>query len=184
MIQNYGALSTASTHYSEHFIEVIKAFHADLARTVWIEETGVSTVWMNANDIPTWTQLSIENMASRDHLFGITWWDSHDLNPSLSGYVNLEYDLGLFTNDRKLKPIGKTIKPLIVQYDAHPPAPLRRDTALVLPVDMIPWNGFFDPIMKLIDDGTRPAVVLQSKTNDAAYLNAHSTEHPIKPDQV
>lgn len=184
VIQNYGALSTASTHYSEYFIEVIKAFHSDLARQVWIEETGVSTVWMDAADIPPWTQNSIENMASCDHFFGVTWWDSHDLNPKLSGYVNLEYDLGLFTNDRKLKPIGRTIRRLIESYDAHPPAPLRRTSALVLPDDMIPWNGFFDPFMKLIDQGTRPAVVLQSKTSDADYLKARGIEHLITLDQV
>src|SRR3954447_3273665 len=113
VIPKYGALSTPSTHYSEYFIEVIRAFHSDLHRKVWIEETGMSTVWMAASDIPIWTRRSIETMVSCDHLFGITWWDSHDLNPKLSGYVNLEYDLGLYTNDRKLKPIGKSIRRLI-----------------------------------------------------------------------
>lgn len=179
VIQNYGALSTASTHYSEYFIELIKAFHVDLDRDVWIEETGVSTVWMDAADIPTWTEQSIRTMASCDHLFGITWWDSHDLNPKLSGYVNLEYDLGVFTNDRKLKPIGKTIKRLIAEFDQHPPAPISRTSALVLPDDMIPWDGFFEPFMNLIDQGTRPAVVLQSKAGDAAYLKARGIEHLI-----
>src|SRR6266496_2722949 len=170
VIQQYGALSTPSTHYSEYFIEVIKAFHTDLRRQVWIEETGMSTVWMSASDIPAWTEQSIRTMASCDNLFGITWWDSHDLNPKLSGYVNLEYDLGLFTNDRKLKPIGATIKRVIAEFDAHPPAPLKRPAALVLPDDMIPWDGFFAPYMTLIDEGTRPAVVLQSRTGDIAYL--------------
>jgi hypothetical protein len=179
VIQQYGALSTASTHYSEYFIEVIKAFHADLDRDVWIEETGVSTVWMDAADIPTWTEQSIRTMASCDNLFGITWWDSHDLNPKLSGYVNLEYDLGLFTNDRKLKPIGTTVKRLVGEFDKHPPAPLRRSSAIVLPDDKIPWDGVFEPFMQLIDEGTRPAVVLQSKTSDAAYLKARGIEHLI-----
>jgi hypothetical protein len=184
VIQKYGALSTPSTHYSEYFIEVIRAFHDDLSRQVWIEETGMSTVWMDAADIPAWTQQSIETMASCDHLFGITWWDSHDLNPKLSGYVNLEYDLGLYTNDRKLKPIGKRIRSMIADYDAHPPAPLTRHAALVLPDDMIPWNGFFEPFMKLVDQGTRPAVVLQSRTGDAGYLAARGIDKLITLDQV
>jgi hypothetical protein len=179
IIQNYGALSTASTHYSEYFIELIKAFHVDLDRDVWIEETGVSKVWMAEADIPTWTEQSIRTMASCENLFGITWWDSHDLNPKLSGYVNLEYDLGVFTNDRKLKPIGKTIKRLISEFDAHPPAPIRRSTALVLPDDMIPSIPFFEPWVKLVDEGTRPAVVLQSRTGDAAYLKARGIEHLV-----
>ena len=184
VIQQYGALSTPSTHYSEYFIEVIKAFHTDLQRKVWIEETGMSTVWMDAADIPSWTEQSIRTMASCDNLFGITWWDSHDLNPKLSGYVNLEYDLGLFTNDRKLKPIGATIKRLVAEFDAHPPAPLGRPVALVLPDDMPPWTGFFEPFMKLIDQGTRPAVVLQSRSTDAAYLAARGIERLITLDEV
>ena len=184
VIQQFGALSTPSTHYSEYFIEVIKAFHADLQRKVWIEETGMSTVWMDAADIPSWTEQSIRTMASCDNLFGITWWDSHDLNPKLSGYVNLEYDLGLFTNDRKLKPIGATIKRLIAEFDAHPPAPLARPAALVLPDEMPPWTGFFEPFMNLIDQGTRPAVVLKSRSTDTAYLTARGIERLITLDQV
>jgi hypothetical protein len=184
VIQKYGSLSTPSTHYSEYFIEVIKAFHADLQRQVWIEETGVSTVWMDAKDIPAWTERSISTMASCDNLFGITWWDSHDLNPKLSGYVNLEYDLGLFTNDRKLKPIGATIKRLIAEYDRHPPAPLGRPAALVLPDAMPPWDGFFEPFMTLVDRGIRPAVVLQSRTSDREYLAARGIERLITLDQV
>ncbi|NED59129.1 glycosyl hydrolase, partial [Micromonospora aurantiaca] len=70
---------------------------------------------MDATDIPSWTERSIRAMTSCSDLFGITWWDSHDLNPKLSGYVDLEYDLGLFTNDRKLKPIGRTIRKLIAE---------------------------------------------------------------------
>lgn len=88
VIQRYGALSTSSTHYSEFFIELIKTFHTDLKRKVWIEETGVSMVWMDAADIPTWTERSIRAMTSCTELFGVTWWDSHDLNPKPSGYVD------------------------------------------------------------------------------------------------
>ncbi|MGI5418382.1 glycoside hydrolase 5 family protein [Actinomadura luteofluorescens] len=180
VIQRYGSLSTASTHYSEFFIELIKAFHTDPRRKVWIEETGVSTVWMDAADIPVWTERSIRAMADCTGLFGITWWDSHDLNPDLSGYVDLEYDLGLFTNKRELKPIGKTIRNLIAEYDARPPAPPQRSTALVLPDDVIPLADFtrlFDPFMKLVDQGERPAIVLQSRTEDPAYLAARGIEN-------
>lgn len=187
VIQKYGSLSTASTQYSAFFIELIKAFHTDLARKVWIEETGVSTVWMDAADIPAWTERSIRAMADCRDLYGITWWDSHDLNPKLSGYVNLEYDLGLFTNDRRLKPIGRTIRKLIAEYDARLPEAPVRGTALVLPDDMIPvadFSAFFEPFMRLVDQGVRPAVVLKSRTSDAAYLEARGIEKLVTPEQV
>ena len=57
-------------------------------------------------------------------------------------------------------------------------------TALVLPDDMRPWSGFFDPFMKLIDQGTNPAVVLQSRSTDAAYLAARGIDRLITLDQV
>ncbi|MFL6078131.1 MAG: hypothetical protein ACJ73S_32620 [Mycobacteriales bacterium] len=179
VIQRYGTLSTPSTHYSEYFIELIKAFHTDLDRKVWIEETGTSTQWMPAADIPTWTERSIRAMASCDHLFGITWWCSHDLNPALTGYNPLEYDLGLFTNNRRLKPIGATIARLIAEYDANPPEPLARRVGLVLPDDMIPSTPFLEPFMALVDAGTPPAVVLRSRSTDTAYLAARGIERLV-----
>ena len=108
----------------------------------------------------------------------------HDLNPKLSGYVNLEYDLGLFTNDRELKPIGKTIKRLVAEYDKHLPSPAARSTALVLPDDEIPmadFSTFFEPFMKLVDQDARPAVVLKSRTGDAAYLKARGISKLVSP---
>jgi Cellulase (glycosyl hydrolase family 5) len=184
VIQRYGTLSTPSTHYSEYFIELIKAFHTDLDREVWIEETGTSTRWMAAADIPAWTERSIRTMASCDHLFGITWWCSHDLNPALVGYNPLEYDLGLYTNDRRLKPIGATIARLIAEYDATPPEPLARRIGLVLPDDMIPSTPVLERFMALVDAGTPPAVVLRSRSTDTAYLAARGIERLVTLDQA
>jgi hypothetical protein len=166
----YGPMSTPSLHYSEYFIELIKAFHTDPRRQVWIEETGVSSVWMDPALIPQWTEASIRNMASCEDLWGITWWCSHDVNSGLVGFNQLEYDLGVHTNDRRVKPIGRTIATLAAEFDASPPAPIHRSTALVLPDDLVPWTPFFEPYMRLIDKGVRPAVVRASRAGDKAYL--------------
>ena len=182
--QTYGPMSVESVHYSEYFIELIKAFHTDLSRQVWIEETGMSTKWMDASLIPSWTEDSIRNMVSCSGLWGITWWCSHEVSTRLTGFNPLEYDLGVFTNDRVLKPIGATIQRLAAEFDKTPPQPLARPDALVLPDDMVPWNGFFEPYMNLIKQGTRPAVVLQSRTSDAAYLKARGISKLIYLNQV
>jgi hypothetical protein len=184
VFSTYGAMSTPSLHYSEYFIELIKAYHTDLSRQVWIEETGVSKVWMDPSLIPSWTEQSIRNMASCEDFWGVTWWCSHEVNPAFTGFNPLEYDLGVYTNDRKLKPIGATIANLAREYDAHPPEPIHRDTALVLPDDLIPWTPFFEPYMKLIDEGVRPAVVLASRSTDKAYLEARGIDRLIQLDQV
>ena len=184
VFSTYGPLSTPSLHYSEYFIELIKAFHTDLDRKVWIEETGVSKVWMDPSIIPQWTEQSIRNMASCEDLWGVTWWCSHEVSSTLTGFNQLEYDLGVYTNDRRLKPIGATIANLIREYDQSPPEPIHRDTALVLPDDLIPWTPFFEPYMKLIDKGVRPAVVKASRSTDKAYLAARGIDTLIELDSV
>ena len=184
VFSTYGPMSTPSLHYSEYFIELIKAFHTDLGRQVWIEETGVSKVWMDPSLIPSWTEQSIRNMASCEDFWGVTWWCSHEVNPAFTGFNPLEYDLGVYTNDRRLKPIGATIANLAREYDEHPPEPLHRDTALVLPDDLVPWTPFFEPYMKLIDEGVRPAVVKAGRSGDKAYLEARGIDRLIQLDQV
>ena len=180
----FGGMSTESLHYSEYFIELIKAFQTDLTRDVWIEETGMSESWMAASKIPGWTELSIRNMVSSSNLWGITWWCSHDPSTRFTGFNPIEYSLGLYTSDRKLKPIGKTMQKLIAEYDQAPPQPLARPDALVLPDSMIPWMPFFKPFMNLIKQGTRPAVVLESMSTDSAYLAARGITTLIQLSQA
>ena len=184
VFSTYGPMSTPSLHYSEYFIELIKAFHTDLNRQVWIEETGVSKVWMDPSLIPQWTEQSIRNMASCEDLWGITWWCSHEVNPTFTGFNPLEYDLGVYTNDRRRKPIGATIAALAREFDQSPPQPIHRSAALVLPDGMVPWTPFFEPYMKLIDKGVRPAVVKASRSTDKAYLAARGIDTLIQLDQV
>jgi hypothetical protein len=180
----YGPMSTPSLHYSEYFIELIKAFHTDPRRQVWIEETGVSSVWMDPHLIPQWTEQSIRNMVSCEDLWGVTWWCSHEVNRALTGFNPLEYDLGVYTNDRRLKPIGATIAELVREYDRNPPRPLHRSTALVLPDGLVPSTPFFEPYMRLIDKGVRPAVVKASRSTDKAYLDARGIDKLIQLDEV
>ena len=184
VFSTYGPLSTPSLHYSEYFIELIKAFHTDVHRQVWIEETGVSKVWMDPAIIPQWTEESIRNMASCEDLWGVTWWCSHEVNSAFTGFNQLEYDLGVYTNDRRLKPVGATIAKLIREYDQSPPEPIHRDTALVLPDGLVPSTPFFEPYMKLIDKGVRPAVVKASRSTDKNYLAARGIDTLIQLDSV
>ncbi|MBP2476598.1 hypothetical protein JOF53_005470 [Crossiella equi] len=184
VIQDFGPLSTPSVHYSEYFIEVIKAFHQDLRRQAWVEETGVSTKWMAAELIPEWTERSIRAMASCGDVWGVSWWCSHDLNPKLSGFNPLEYDLGLLTNAGARKPIGDVLARLAHEYDHRPPSPLPRPVALVLPTEAIPGLDFLKAFARLVDAGTRPAVVRAERSADAAYLAARHIERLVHPAEV
>lgn len=70
------------------------------------------------------------------------------------------------------------------EFDHTPPEPLARPTALVLPDDLVPWTPFFEPYMRLIDKGVRPAVVLASRSTDKAYLASRDIDRLIPLDQT
>jgi hypothetical protein len=165
----YGPLSTAAKHYSEFLVQYMQAFSSDGARTIWIEEDGCSKQWMPESIIPDWAEASIRNAVTCDHLFGITWWCSHDVNQRYTGFNTLEYDLGLYTNDRKLKPLGRRIAQLIAEFDRQTPSVLARPQALVLP-DTMGSGDVLERYMRLIDSGVRAAIVLERNAKDPAYL--------------
>jgi hypothetical protein len=167
----YGPLSVEATHYAEFLLQYMQAFSAGGSRTLWIEEDGCSKVWMHEDLIPHWAQASIRNAASCDHLFGITWWCSHDVNQKLRGFNRLEYDLGLYTNDRRLKPLGRAIRDLIAEFDRKPPAVMRRSAALVIR-DNAGSDGILERYANAIRAGTHPQIVLASRSTDRAYLDA------------
>lgn len=165
----YGPLSTAAVHYAEFLLQYMQAFSADGQRTLWIEEDGCSRVWMNESLIPRWAEASIRNAVSCAHLFGITWWCSHDVNPRFSGFKRLEYDLGLYTNDRRLKPLGRTIAKLIDEFDRHPPEVLSRPHALAITQDT-GSDALLERYMRYVEQGVRPQIVLESRASDTRYL--------------
>jgi hypothetical protein len=178
LFARFGPLSTEATHFSEFLIQYLQAFAVDARRPVWIEEFGCSKQWVEEALIPRWAEASIRNAASCDGLFGLTWWCSHDPSTRFTGMNRLEYDLGLFTNDRKRKPIGAKLAEVVADFDAHPPAPIARREALVID-DGAGADSVRDRYMRLVDSGVRAQIVLRSRSTDKAHLAARGIESLI-----
>lgn len=174
----YGPLSIEATHYAEFLIQYMQAFSASGSRAIWIEEDGCSKVWVREDLIPHWAEASIRNAATCDHLFGITWWCSHDVNPRFRGFNRLEYDLGIYTNDRRLKPLGRRIRELIEEFDRTPPRVLARDTALVIGDDA-GSDVLLERYMNAVRGGTRPQIILQSRSGDKRYLGERAIRNLV-----
>jgi hypothetical protein len=176
-------LGPVATHNAERLIQVAQAYATDPARRVWIQEDGAApSIHFSDTTRPQygeWLARSIRNAASCTHTLGFTWWCSHDVNPALVPNLNpLEYDLGLYTNDRKLKPAGRALKALVAEFDRTPPAPRPRSTAIVVP-DLFPtWGN--DKFFKLAAEGKPVAFVLQSRASDANYLRARGITELIQ----
>ncbi|UOZ02460.1 cellulase family glycosylhydrolase [Amycolatopsis sp. WQ 127309] len=185
----FGTLKTTplgafETHNAERLIQVAQAYATDPARPCWIQEDGAApSIHFSDATRPQyaeWLSRSIRNAASCAHTLGFTWWCSHDVNPGLVPSLNpLEYDLGLYTNDRRLKPAGRALKTLVAEFDRTPPKPAPRTTAIVIP-DADPTRGS-DRFFALADAGTRVAFVLQSRAGDASYLAQRGITALVQP---
>jgi endo-1,4-beta-mannosidase len=187
-MQLYGPLEVGAVHLAEYCVELAHAYAADLARPVWLQEFGASTQWMPEGAVSAFAEATIRNVLGCRNLWGCTWWCSHDLNPAFSEFDPLEYDLGLLDHRNQIKPVGERVRGLIQALRAEPPLPITRPVALVLPDDLLAqkrgaplgWD-FARPYMDLVAQGLRPAIVLASRAQERAYLEARGIEELRQP---
>lgn len=191
--QQHGGLGTGSVHFAEYLVELVKAYHSDTERPVWVQEVGAplidqeGTVLVPADDVPQFTEATVRNALDCSHVWGVTWWCSHDVNPRLPDYTKLEYSLGLLDNDGKPKPVGRKFAELAAEFRAEPPRPQPRSTGLVFAGDRDaagPRGEYFNAYMRAVDKGLRPAVVLESASGDQDYLNRRGITELVRTDEV
>ncbi|HEY9179856.1 MAG TPA: hypothetical protein VIO32_04000, partial [Candidatus Baltobacteraceae bacterium] len=72
---------------------------------------------------------------------------------------------------RRLKPLGRTIRDLIAEFDRTPPRVLARESALVIDSGT-GSDDVLERYMQFVRSGTRPQIVLSARSNDEPYLNA------------
>jgi endo-1,4-beta-mannosidase len=175
-LERYGYRGVGSLHLAEYCVELARAYQRDLSRPVWLQEFGASSEWMPADFIPEFAEQTIRNAATCAGVWGFTWWCSHDLDPRLKGFAKLEYDLGLLDSSNRVKPAGRLVSKLIAEFRRRPPAAVPRPVALVITDELFsdkpypPQWTVAKPYMDLVAKGVRPAVVLKSRLDDAAYL--------------
>ncbi|GAA1272767.1 cellulase family glycosylhydrolase [Kitasatospora nipponensis] len=181
--QRYGATGTATTHHAAYLIELSKAWARDPHRPVWLQEVGAPAPCVPAEGAADFATATVAGALDCEDVWGVTWWCSHDVDRALADFPDLEYSLGLLTNDRRPKPAGRAIARAIEQYRDKPPAPAPRHTALVLDAGpdedggpqraaCAPGGAFFEAFARLTADGARPAVVLARQAQDRAQLAA------------
>ena len=168
----------ASLHLAAYEIEHAYAYQTDLARRVWVEEIGVGTKEMPDSYRPEFMDRTIRNIAATGKAWGITWWGSHDIDPANKSFDPYEYGLGLLDLQNKPKPLGKKFAELVAELKRTPAEIVARKTALVIPergLSTKAWPPdwkFGKPYMEMINRGVTPAIVLESRAKDEAYLRA------------
>lgn len=166
-----------SFYLASYMIELAYAYHADLKRPVWVEETGAISKDMPGSYEPEFMEQTVRNIAATGKAWGVTWWCSHDIDPSIKGFSDLEYRLGLMDLNNRPKPLGRKFAELASELgNALPVSPSK--TGLVIPDqglsvrDWPPDWTYATAFMNLVHKGMVPAIVLESRSKDAQYLRA------------
>ncbi|MDH6142864.1 hypothetical protein P3T35_004892 [Kitasatospora sp. GP30] len=188
--QRHGPYATATAQHAAYLVELAKAWAVDPHRPVWLQEVGAPAPHIAPEDAGRFTEATVAAVLDCPDLWGVTWWCSHDVDRALADFPELEYGLGLFTNEGRVKPAGRVLAELVAAARTEPPRPRPRAVALVLdlPVEVskrsvtAPGGAFFEAFMDLAATGERPAVVLADRASDRDYLGARSITDLITVD--
>ena len=185
--QRHGRTGTATEHHAAYLVELSKAWADDPHRPVWLQEVGAPAPLIPAEHAAAFTEATVANVLDCPDLWGITWWCSHDVSRDLADFPELEYGLGLLTNDRRTKPAGETLARIVGERWSYVPAP--RSTALV--VDTAPGRSVcapggpvFEAFARLTADGARPTTVLADRADDKEHLAARGITEVVTPEEV
>ena len=153
---------------------------------MWVHEVGTSSDWMPEAHISEYATTLLEGAAACQNVWGFTWWCSHDIDPAMKGFLSLEYGLGVLDRQNRVKPLGRTLSKLAEEWRRNPPTVISRPVALVIPdeglskaADPADWS-IAKQYMDLVSRGARPAIVLESRAADKAYLKNRGIEELVK----
>jgi endo-1,4-beta-mannosidase len=187
--QRHGRTAVPTRHHAAYLVELAKAWADDPHRPVWLQEVGAPAPLIPPEHAAAFTEATVEGALDCPDLWGITWWCSHDVSRDLADFPELEYGLGLLTNDRRPKDTARVLADAAARArDSAPPAP--RTTALVVPADparralCAPGGPVFDAFFRLTADGARPTTVLDTRADDKDHLAARGITETVSADQV
>ena len=92
-------------------IELSKAWAVDPHRPVWLQEVGAPAPLIPAEHAAAFTEATVVAALDCPDVWGVTWWCSHDVSRSLADFPELEYSLGLLTNDGAGQARGRGDRP-------------------------------------------------------------------------
>jgi hypothetical protein len=156
---------------------------------VWIQEVGTSSDWIPEAYISEYATTLLENAAACQNVWGFTGWCSHDIDPAMKGFLSLEYTLGVFDQQNRVKTLGKALSKLADEWRKNPPAVISRSVVLVIndkglskKGDVADWS-IAKQYMDLVSRGVRPAIVLESRAGEQRDRRADRSRIAITRNQ-
>ncbi|MFD3698224.1 glycosyl hydrolase [Streptomyces sp. NPDC058646] len=196
--QRHGPTGAATEHHAAYLVELSKAWALDPHRPVWLQEVGAPAPLIPPEGAARFTGATLANAVDCPGLWGVTWWCSHDVSRGLADFPELEYGLGLLTNERGVKPAGAVVARIAEEWRGREHRPAPRSTALAVDVGgaqdapqdgprrsvCAPGGAFFEAWSALAADGVRPAVVLAGLAEDPAHLAARGITEVLRVHEV
>ncbi len=174
--QRYGPDSFETASHARYLVELARAFQVDADRPVWMQEVGAPRNVLPEDSVLPFIERTLEQLADAPHLFGITWWCSHDVSRELADFPPLEYDLGLIDVDGRVKPEGRLFQEAIAASRARPAAsPPGTDVRLNQVrlnlsdggrAALAPGGSFFDRYMDVARSEGHPRIVLENAEDE------------------
>ncbi|UNX54915.1 glycosyl hydrolase [Georgenia sp. TF02-10] len=190
--QRYGADSPHSHRHAEYLVELARAFATDPERGVWLQEIGAPGNVLDPEQVVPFARASVRHAAESPALWGVTWWCSHDVDPTLGDFPPFEHTLGLIDQGGQVKPLGHAFAEAAAELRDQAAAP-GRTTAVVVPVDqddtpvsraaLGPGGSVFEEWVRLAEDGQRPALVTSTTATDPDDLRRRGITrlHRVEP---
>lgn len=143
--QAFGAGHPALGLYGRYLIEVADLWQRYLGapqdRRIWLQEIGAPTPWVDAEHAPAFAETSIRTALAHPAVEAVTWWCSHDVDRALGDFPEVEYSLGLFDAEGRIKPIGEAVGALASDRAADADDHAGRTGATARPVAPLPIDG-------------------------------------------
>ncbi|MGA4508235.1 glycoside hydrolase 5 family protein [Propionibacteriaceae bacterium G1746] len=163
--------------FARYLCEVAAAWSPAPERRIWLQEVGAPRPWTSDEAAAGFLRETIAAVAGMPQVTAITWWCSHDVSRDLADFPELEYSLGLFTQDGEPKPEALALAEVI---DAAPRAHIDERPAMVVHADRktgvgrsvtAPGGALFRRWCELAEDGTFPAMVMADQAENANLLD-------------
>lgn len=181
--ERYGSHSSELDTYALYLAELAHAFSSDLSRPVWVQEIGAPQNVLTPEQCPEFCVNSIKHLADSSHIWGVTWWCSHDVPSKFGDFPFFEHSLGLFDEHGNLKPIGEAYAESAAKYRSSP-APAPRTNAVVIPTKLdgnpadpatlAPGGSVCEQWMSAQSAGRRPTLLTDVVAADEARCAALS----------
>lgn len=179
-LKRFGYRDPGAYAIADYMVQLFRAHHTDPARAVWVQEFGLAPEWVPAADHEQFLERQIRATIGIDHLWGVTWWASHDISTRFREFAPLEYEMGLLDGDNRPKTAGRVLARVIAELrtaeGAGPtaPAPVRTEatTVPVVPRGLEDADAFFEAYR----DGDLLALVREDRCEDADHLCARGIE--------